>query len=582
MKIRPRLLLTSLIATSLTLFCALKADGAQRDTVRNDAGHDDAGMCRRAPAPIQLAAEPPVTIPPPHLPAAPVAPPRALAAASELRALAPPPSPIAPPPSSPDSSAAPAREAGAVAGEGVAKAEEIPETVLITGSLIRGTAAVGVPVTNLSPQDFGKTGTLTTSDLFRTIPQFSSAPATAAPATGLRDAPSAEAARGPASRYRERATQAPPAGLLTAGDHDDLLNPLLYARYVDGALKNEPPQDVPRVDTGRVLAVNVQDRSGRPVPFAPVTLTCADGNRLTLPTAANGSAVFFPELDRLGERVTIFVPGDVSERARVFGPSGRVVALSGRGDVNLQTIAVSKAAPSIKRFDLALVVDTTGSMTDELEYLKSELGAILADLDRDHPNLDVRVALVAYRDVGDVYVTRTFPFTSDIAALRADLSQQRADGGGDYPEAVDQAMARAVALDWRPDAVKSILFVADAPPHAENVAASWQSAEVARAKRIHIVPVGASGVGPAAEYVMRAMAALTQSRYIFLTDDSGIGNPHAEPAVDCYLVTKLGSSIRRVLDSQISGRRVEPEKDEIIRTVGDYDRGRCIGESQRR
>lgn len=354
-----------------------------------------------------------------------------------------------------------------------------------------------------------------------------------------------------------------------------MLNPLLYARYVDGFLKSEALQGVPRVDTGRVLAVKVQDRSGRPVPFAPVTLTCADGNQLTLATTASGAAVFFPELDRLSERVTISVPDNESQ-------IGRVIRLSGRGNLDLQPITVSRSAPAIERFDLALVVDVTGSMADELEYLKSELGAILADLGRDHPTLEIRVALVAYRDIGDIFVTRTFPFTSDIAALRADLSQQSAGGGGDYPEAVEQAMARAVALDWRADAVRSILFVADAPPHAENVAASWQATEVARAKRIQIVPVGASGVGSGAEYLMRAMAALTQSRYIFLTDDSGIGNPHAEPSVDCYLVTKLGSSIRRVLDSQISGRRIEPARNEIIRTVGDYDGGRCRGESRRR
>ncbi len=58
----------------------------------------------------------------------------------------------------------------------VAQNEEIPETVLITGSLIRGTAAVGVPVTNLSPMDFKTTGALTTSDLFRTVPQFNVIP----------------------------------------------------------------------------------------------------------------------------------------------------------------------------------------------------------------------------------------------------------------------------------------------------------------------------------------------------------------------------------------------------------------------
>jgi iron complex outermembrane receptor protein len=65
-----------------------------------------------------------------------------------------------------------AQAEGVYAGEVIAQAEEIPETVLITGSLIRGTAAVGVPVVNLSPQDFAMTGTLTASDLFRTIPQF--------------------------------------------------------------------------------------------------------------------------------------------------------------------------------------------------------------------------------------------------------------------------------------------------------------------------------------------------------------------------------------------------------------------------
>src|SRR5215471_3992523 len=57
-----------------------------------------------------------------------------------------------------------------------AQAEEVPETVLITGSLIRGTVAVGVPVTNLTPQDFAMTGALTSSDLFRTVPQFNVIP----------------------------------------------------------------------------------------------------------------------------------------------------------------------------------------------------------------------------------------------------------------------------------------------------------------------------------------------------------------------------------------------------------------------
>jgi len=61
---------------------------------------------------------------------------------------------------------------GQMAQAQAAQAEEIPENVLITGSLIRGTVAVGVPVTNLGLQDFVKTGALSTSDLFRNVPEF--------------------------------------------------------------------------------------------------------------------------------------------------------------------------------------------------------------------------------------------------------------------------------------------------------------------------------------------------------------------------------------------------------------------------
>jgi iron complex outermembrane receptor protein len=57
-----------------------------------------------------------------------------------------------------------------------AGAEAVPEQVLITGSLIHGAAAVGVPVTNLSAQDFTETGNPTLGDLFRTIPQANVAP----------------------------------------------------------------------------------------------------------------------------------------------------------------------------------------------------------------------------------------------------------------------------------------------------------------------------------------------------------------------------------------------------------------------
>lgn len=367
------------------------------------------------------------------------------------------------------------------------------------------------------------------------------------------------------------------SGQLTAGEHDDLLNPRLYQRYVDRFLASETVSGIPRVDTGRVLTIQVNDTSGRPMPFADVTLTCSDGNTLTLKSLADGQVVFFPELDRLGTSVTMVA------RASGQGSGGRRGAISQPRRINVAdvrgaqtvTTAVSTSAQAVRKFDLAVVIDTTGSMGDELEYLKTELRDILGDIRARHRGLDVRVSVIAYRDQGDEYVTRTFAFTNDVNAIQSSLSGQSANGGGDYPEAMEVAMNRAVAMNWRPDAVKSLLLVADAPPHGEDVPATWNAAEVARGKRIQIVPVAASGVGDSAEYIMRAMAAATQSRYLFLTDDSGIGNGHAEPSVDCYHVTRLDALVRRVLDSQISGRRIEPEASEILRSVGDYDNGRC-------
>src|SRR5947209_13849691 len=62
--------------------------------------------------------------------------------------------------------------------------EAVPEQVLITGSLIHGTAAVGVPVTNLGTQDFTQTGNVTIGDLFRTVPQANVAPGPSAVNSG--------------------------------------------------------------------------------------------------------------------------------------------------------------------------------------------------------------------------------------------------------------------------------------------------------------------------------------------------------------------------------------------------------------
>lgn len=355
----------------------------------------------------------------------------------------------------------------------------------------------------------------------------------------------------------------PQSGLLTAGDVDDLLNPQQYAAYA-GRFLQASGQSLPFYDTRSRIVIRVVDARGRPVPFAKTEVS-RPGAPLHLVTAADGTASFYPRADRIPHKTTVAVNGSAgAARKAVALSNGRLI------DVTLPGLA---AAP--RAMDLALVIDTTGSMGDEMDYIQAELDTIVARLKRNVGQLDLRIGVVLYRDQGDDYVVQSAPLTGNIASIRALLARQAADGGGDMPEAMDRAVAEAGRLQWRPDAAKAVLLVTDAPPHEDAIGATLDATQVLRSRGVQIVPVAASGVEDSAQYVMRSMAALTQGRYIFLTDDSGVGDSHAEPDVACYLVSRLDTLVARVLSGIATGRRVEPREGDVIRAVGDYDRGRC-------
>jgi len=150
-------------------------------------------------------------------------------------------------------------------------------------------------------------------------------------------------------------------------------------------------------------------------------------------------------------------------------------------------------------------------------------------------------------------------------------------GGGDFPEAMDQAMeAAATELVWRTGNVARVaLVVADAPPHNEHLRDALESALKMRRLGVRLYGLAASGVAQTAEYLMRLTALVTGARYAWLTDDSGIGNPHAEPSVVCYKVTRLDSLLVRILQGELLGRRIEAEEG-VIREVGSQVKGVCI------
>jgi hypothetical protein len=230
-----------------------------------------------------------------------------------------------------------------------------------------------------------------------------------------------------------------------------------------------------------------------------------------------------------------------------------------------------------QRLDVSLVIDTTGSMTDEIVYLQTEFDALSATIEAQYPDAEQRWSLVVYRDTTDEYIVRWFDFRDDPQEFRTKLAEQAAEGGGDYPEAADQALEIANQLTWRSDddVARLIFWVADAPHHEEHADALADAVRDARTQGIHIYPVASSGVDALTEFSMRSTAQLTGGRYIFLTDDSGVGDPHIEPTIPCYFVTKLDDAILRMVDIELSGEHREPEASEIIRVGGNPLDGAC-------
>jgi len=201
--------------------------------------------------------------------------------------------------------------------------------------------------------------------------------------------------------------------------------------------------------------------------------------------------------------------------------------------------------------DIAFVVDATGSMGDEIQFLKSELNDILGRAQSVNKNLKFNTAAVFYQDMTDAYVTVKSDFSADIATTKSFIDTKFAGGGGDFPEAVDEALTVAVhELNWRENARTKILFlVLDAPPHADAATQKRFNdvIQAAAEKGIRIIPVTASGINKNVEYIMRSVALATNGTYTFLTNHSGVGGAHIEPSTDSYKVEKMNDLLIRLI-----------------------------------
>jgi hypothetical protein len=207
-------------------------------------------------------------------------------------------------------------------------------------------------------------------------------------------------------------------------------------------------------------------------------------------------------------------------------------------------------------------------MGDAIDQLKTTIADVSARLEQLPGRPDIRFGMTLFRDDGDTFVTSTFDLTGDIDAFAAALADVRAGGGGDTPEAVDEAFAAALdEPSWRdPSTTAQMVFlVGDAAPHVErNVQQAYpQSIHVAEARGITVHAVAASATDDPAEHAFRAIAQGTGGRFVFLAYGAGgaaVGE-HTDIAATDYEEMSLDDLVVRLVAETVAtltGTPVEP------------------------
>ena len=334
----------------------------------------------------------------------------------------------------------------------------------------------------------------------------------------------------------------PEAGLLTAGEWNDNDNWGFFSNLVNAGTISFP---VFSLDPTTRVAVKVKNADGKPAVNAKVKLLDEDGKVIwNAVSDKQGMAYLFATSKSVPVTIEAELDGDkqtTDYKAPEKDEQGNKKASNSSTEIVLE--GTSKL---YKDTEIMFIVDTTGSMSDEMLFLQSEFSAIAREVGSDN----VKYAVSFYRDEGDDYVTKHNDFTSDVSSLQKALNNETADGGGDFPEAVAQILTETITDGkWSKESVKLAFLIFDAPPHAGTEKELMAAAKAAGEKGIRIVPIVSSGSDRETELFARSLAIMSGGTYVFLTDDSGIGGGHLEPIIGDYKVEKLYDIIIRVIDT---------------------------------
>ena len=155
--------------------------------------------------------------------------------------------------------------------------------------------------------------------------------------------------------------------------------------------------------------------------------------------------------------------------------------------------------PSTKSdIDIAFVIDSTGSMKDNVGALRARVNEIMKQTEKGASSY--RFALIDYKDHPKFntqnYLARTdVDFTSDGSVLEKGLDSLTYEGGnlGNTNASVYSGVMQAVNLKWRNGVKKIVVVIGDAPPRDPEPGTGYTAASVAKAA-YEVDPVSVYGI----------------------------------------------------------------------------------------
>lgn len=343
------------------------------------------------------------------------------------------------------------------------------------------------------------------------------------------------------------------AGIITAGEWNDLDNWDFWKALLAGQNQDQEQQaevygkhlEYWEFSTDIRIPVTITDNQDNPVCGAKVALY-RDNEPQPIWTAVSDNKGSAELWDRI-------LAG--AHAAEVHSYSISVNGAKAADQVTPNTecaIKASATSTADKTVDIAFIVDATGSMRDEIQFLKDDLIDILNKVKALQSDKKFRTGTLFYRDEGDEYLTKHDNFSEDPSVTLNFIKKQEAHGGGDFPEAVHTALERTIQnLSWTEGGYARLAFlILDAPPHhnQEVLSSVHRCIKQFAAQGIKIIPVSASGIDRSTEALLRLMAIFTDGTYVFITNDSGVGNSHITPSVGEYQVESLNSLIVRLIN----------------------------------